>query len=61
MDKVAWLIAAVVYIAILFALVRPKSKGAGLVEILGATLADLVRGVAGQTFDKQTNKWSPAQ
>lgn len=61
MDSVSWLIAAIIYIAIIFALVRPKSKGAGLVKVISDTLSDLVRGVAGQTYDKSTKTWSPAK
>lgn len=61
MDSVSWLIAAIIYIAILYTLVRPNSKGAGLVEVLGNTLSDLIRGVAGQTFDQKTKTWSPAK
>jgi len=58
---IGWYIAAIIYIAILFMLVRPNSKGAGLVKVLSDTLSDLIRGVTGETFDSSTNTWSPAK
>ncbi len=59
--SIGWYIAAIIYIAILFMLVRPNSKGAGLVKVLSDTLSDLIRGVTGETFDSSTNTWSPAK
>lgn len=58
---IGWYIAALIYIAILYMLVRPGSKGAGLVKVLSDTLSDLVRGMVGETFDSSTGTWSPAQ
>lgn len=57
-DKIAYVIAAVIYVAILYTLVKPGSKGTAIVGNIGSALADLVRGVAGQTYDKTTGKWS---
>lgn len=57
-DKIAYLIAAIIYVAILFTLVRPGSKGTQIIGNISTALADLVRGVAGQTYDAQTGKWS---
>jgi hypothetical protein len=49
-DQVGWFIAAIVYIAIIYTLVKPGSTGTQIVgQILGA-FTDLVRGTSGQTF-----------
>jgi F0F1-type ATP synthase membrane subunit a len=58
MDNVTYFIVAIIYIAIVFTLVRPKSKGPTIVQNIANALSDLVRGVAGETFDPKTNKWS---
>jgi uncharacterized membrane protein len=50
-------VVACIYIAILYTLVRPGSKGTVLVNTIGTTLSDLVRGVTGQTFNSKTG-WS---
>lgn len=57
-DQIGFFIAAVIYVAILFALVRPGSKGTVLVSSITSALTDLVRGVTGQTFNPSTNTWS---
>lgn len=57
-DKITMLLMAIIYIAILFVLVRPKSKGPTIVSNIANALSDLVRGVAGETFDSKTGKWS---
>ena len=57
-DQIGFVITAIIYIAILYVLVRPSSKGAAAVANLSSALADLVRGAMGQTFDLGTNKWS---
>ena len=50
-DKISWGIAAVIYTAILYVLVRPNSKGPAIIKSLGAMLTDLVRGATGETFN----------
>jgi hypothetical protein len=55
-DQITWAIAAIIYIAILYTLVRPGSKGPQLVENISSTLADLVRGVTGYTYSN--GKWT---
>lgn len=57
-DKIGFFITAIIYIAILYVLVRPNSKGAQAVANISSTLSDLVRGVMGQTYNPGTNKWS---
>jgi hypothetical protein len=57
-DNLAAGLVAIIYIAILFVLVRPKSKGPTIVGNIANALSDLVRGVAGETFDSKTGKWS---
>lgn len=51
MDNVSLLVAAIIYIAIIYVLVRPSSKGPTIVKNLGTMLSDLVRGATGETFD----------
>lgn len=57
-DKVGYFIAAVIYVAIIYTLVKPGSKGTQIIGTIGSALSDLVRGVSGQTFDSSTGKWS---
>jgi hypothetical protein len=57
-DQIGWFIAAIVYLAILFTLVRPHSKGAAIVGYMFTTFTDLVRGVSGQTYNTTTKTWS---
>jgi hypothetical protein len=57
-DKVSWFIAAVIYLAILYTLVRPGSKGTVIIGNIGTVLTDLVRGATGETYDNSTQKWS---
>lgn len=57
MDNVTFFILAIIYIAILYVLVRPGSKGPGIIGNITNALADLVRVVTGETFDSQTGKW----
>ncbi len=56
-DQAFTLIAAVIYIAILYVLVRPGSDGPQLVDTIFSTFSDLVRGVAGFTYDTSSGKW----
>jgi hypothetical protein len=60
-DKIGFWLAGIIYLAILYVLVKPNSKGPGLVNTVLGTFADLVRGVSGQTYNASTNKWSAAQ
>jgi uncharacterized membrane protein len=60
-DKIGMWLAGLLYLATLYVLVRPNSKGPALVGTVLGTFADLVRGVSGQTYDSSTNKWSAAQ
>ena len=60
MDRAAWLIAAAIYIAVLYSLVRPNSKGAGIVMVISNTFADLIRGIAGESYDSANKTWNPA-
>jgi hypothetical protein len=60
-DQIGFLLAGILYLAILYVLVRPNSKGPTLVNTVLGTFADLVRGVSGQTYNASTNKWSAAQ
>jgi hypothetical protein len=55
-DKVSWFIAACIYLAILYTLVRPGSKGTVIIGNIGQVLTDLVRGATGETYTD--GKWS---
>lgn len=57
-EQIFWLVGAVMYLGILYALVRPGSKGPDLVNNIFNTLADLIRGSAGYSYDTNTNKWT---
>lgn len=57
-DKIGFVIAGVIYIAILYTLVRPGSTGTQLVTTITGTFTDVVRGVTGQTFNPSTGSWS---
>ena len=48
----------IIYIAILYTLVRPNSKGPQIIQTVFSTFTDLVRGVAGQTYDSTTGQWA---
>lgn len=50
MNKVGWFIAAVIYLAILYVLVRPGSKGPAIITSIFGTLSDLVKGTVGYTY-----------
>jgi hypothetical protein len=51
-----WLV-GILYVAILYVLVRPGSNGSQFVQTLGSTMSDLVRGVTGQVFDQSSGTW----
>lgn len=57
-EKAVYFIVAILYLATVYALVRPGSKGTALVTTIFSTLSDLVRGVSGQTYNASTKKWS---
>lgn len=52
------LIAAVFYIAIIYVLVRPNSKGPAIVNTMFGAFSDLVRGTIGYTYNASTGQWS---
>jgi hypothetical protein len=54
-EKVSWTIAAIIYIAILYTLVRPGSKGTVIIGNIGSVLTDLVRGATGMTWNPNGN------
>ena len=56
-DMVFYLVAATIYGAILYMLVRPGSKGPDLVNNVFNALSDLVRGSVGYTWDTTSKKW----
>jgi hypothetical protein len=51
MNKVGWFIAAIIYLAILYSLVRPGSNGPKIITTLFGTMTDLVRGTVGYTYN----------
>lgn len=56
-DRIFFFVAAVIYVAILYMLVRPGSKGTDLVKTVSSALSDLVRGTIGYTWDSSNQKW----
>jgi hypothetical protein len=58
-DKVSWFIGAIIYMAILYTLVKPGSKGTVIIGNLGSVLTDLVRGATGETYTD--GSWSVSQ
>jgi hypothetical protein len=59
-ERFTWFVVAVMYIAVLYILVKPGSKGTLIIQNIFGTFTDLVRGVAGQTYDPKNNTWSVA-
>lgn len=59
-DQIGFFLVGILYLAILYVLVRPNSNGPTLINNVLGTFADLVRGVSGQTFDSSTNTWKAA-
>ena len=57
-DNILFFIMAIVYLAILYALVRPNSKGPAIIKVVFDTFSDLVRGIAGETYNSSTKTWS---
>lgn len=55
-DLIFWFIAASIYGAIIYMLVRPNSKGPELINNIFNALDDLVRGSVGYTW--QNGKWT---
>lgn len=56
-DLAFWFVAASIYGAILYMLVRPGSNGPVLVTNVLNNLSDLVRGSIGYTWDSTNKKW----
>lgn len=54
-DLIFWFVAATIYGAIIYMLVRPGSKGPTLVNNIFNALSDLVRGSVGYTWSN--GKW----
>lgn len=57
-DYLVFVIVGALYLATVYALVRPGSKGNDLVKDIFAAFDDLVRGAAGYSYDKKSNAWS---
>lgn len=57
-DAIFTWIAAVFYIAIVYILVRPSSKGPAIVTNVFNAFSDLIRGSIGYTYDSSTGKWN---
>lgn len=57
-DSLFTLIAAVIYLAIIYTLVRPGSKGPTIVNNVFNALSDLVKGSIGYTYDSSTGSWN---
>lgn len=55
-DTVGIFFVGIIYLAVVYALVRPNSQGPVLIGTVLNTFSDLVRGVAGQTYNGTT--WS---
>lgn len=56
-DLIFWFIAATIYGAIIYMLVRPGSNGPDLVTNVLNNLSDLVRGSVGYSWDSKSKKW----
>jgi hypothetical protein len=54
-SQVGWFIAAIIYMAILYVLVRPGSNGPTIIKDLSSALSDLVKGTVGYTYSN--NSW----
>jgi len=57
-DAVFTFVAAIIYLAVIYTLVRPGSKGPTIVNNVFNALTDLVRGSIGYTYDSQTGSWN---
>ncbi len=58
-DKFTWFIVAVIYMAILYSLVRPGSKGTQTVNQLFTLFTDMIRGATGETY--ANGSWSSTE
>jgi hypothetical protein len=56
-ELIFWFVAATIYGAIIYMLVRPNSNGPVLVTNVLNNLSDLVRGSVGYTWDSKAKKW----
>jgi hypothetical protein len=59
-DKLGYFLVGILYLSTVYVLVRPNSKGPGIINNLFSAFADLVRGVSGQTYDTTNNTWKAA-
>lgn len=57
-DSLFTLIAAVIYLAIIYTLVRPGSKGPTIVNNVFNALSDLIKGSIGYTYDAKSGSWN---
>lgn len=57
-DGIFFFIGAVIYLAILYMLVRPGSNGPTIVNSIFSALSDLVRGSVGYTYDSSSGSWT---
>lgn len=55
-ENITFFVMGIIYLAILYTLVKPNSKGPQILESILSTFSDLVRGTAGQTFTN--GQWS---
>jgi len=57
-EQLGMFLIGVIYLSTLYMLVRPNSKGPEIIGNIFTTFTDLVRGVAGQTYNPATGQWS---
>jgi hypothetical protein len=57
-EIIFFMVAATIYGAVLYMLVRPGSNGPQLVNNIFNALSDLVRGSVGYSYDASTGKWA---
>lgn len=57
-ENIVYFIVGIIYLAILYTLVKPQSNGPTIIENLFSAFTSLVRGVAGETYNSSTGTWS---
>ena len=57
-DAVFTFIAAIIYLAVIYTLVRPGSNGPVIVNNVFNALSDLVKGSIGYTYNSSTGSWN---
>jgi hypothetical protein len=60
-DSVFTFVGAIIYLAILYMLVRPGSNGPVIISNIFGALSDLVRGSVGYTYDSTNGSWTAPQ